>query len=148
MVYFKVQPKNISAMPKDKIQKEVDGLKTILALSSYNLEISIFSSYENYEDVVQNYRDKIDQYHEENPKDVRISLLEDDIQELYEINATRSGAKEFYITLRLNMAQRKDMDNAIMKTEKLIAEGGFNVRIAQGSELFAIIQVYLENFRT
>ena len=147
-MYFKVQPKNISAMPKDKIQKEVDGLKTILALSSYNLEISIFSSYENYEDVVQNYRDKIDQYHEENPKDVRISLLEDDIQELYEINATRSGAKEFYITLRLNMAQRKDMDNAIMKTEKLIAEGGFNVRIAQGSELFAIIQVYLENFRT
>jgi len=90
----------------------------------------------------------MDEYRKQNPRDVRIGLLEDDIHELYEINATRSGAKEFYITLRLNMAQRKDMDNAIMRTEKLIAEGGFNVRIAQGSELFAIIQVYLENFRT
>jgi len=44
IVYLKVQPKNISAMSKAKIQKEVDGLKTVLALSSYNLEISIFSS--------------------------------------------------------------------------------------------------------
>ena len=147
LVYFRIQPKNISAMPKEKIQKEIEGLKTVIALSGYNLELSVFSSYENYDDVVQNYYDKAEEYRKENPKDIRIELLSEDIRELYEINATRSGAKEFYIILRLNIAQRRDMDNAIMKTEKLIAEGDFNVKLSQGDELFDIIQVYLENFR-
>ena len=148
LIFFKIQPKNISAMPKDKINQEIEGLKTVIAITSYNLELAVFSSYENYDDVVQSYRDLSDVYREANSKDVRIDLLNDDIRELYEINATRSGAKEFYIILRLNMAQRKDMDNAIMKTEKLISEGNFAVKMSQGDELFDIIQIYLENFRS
>jgi len=137
----------MSAMPKEKIQKEIEVLKTVIALSGYNLELSVFSSYENYDDVVQNYYDKAEEYRRENPKDIRIEMLSEDIRELYEINATRSGAKEFYIILRLNIAQRRDMDNAIMKTEKLIAEGDFNVKLSQGDELFDSIRTRITTGR-
>ena len=147
LVYFRVSPKNISAMSQEKIRQEIEGLKTIIALSSYNLEISLFSGYENYDDIVQNYHQLIDDYHKTNPKDIRIALLEADIRELGEINATRSGAKEFYMTLRLNMAQRWDMETAIRKTEKLLADGGLSPKITQGKEFYNLIQVYLENFR-
>ena len=37
LVFFRVSPKNISAMPQDKIRQEIEGLKTIIALSSHNL---------------------------------------------------------------------------------------------------------------
>ena len=146
-MYFRIKPKNMSAMPKEKIQKEIEVLKTVIALSGYNLELSVFSSYENYDDVVQNYYDKAEEYRRENPKDIRIEMLSEDIRELYEINATRSGAKEFYIILRLNIAQRRDMDNAIMKTEKLIAEGDFNVKLSQGDELFDSIRTRITTGR-
>lgn len=148
LVFFRVSPKNISAMPQEKIRQEIDGLKTLIALTAFNLELSLFSSYENYDDVVQHYRDLMEVYRDTNPKDIRIGLLEADIKELNEINATRSGAKEFYIVLRLNMAQRKDMENSIRHTERLIAEGGLTPKTAQGAELFDLIQVYLENFRS
>jgi len=147
LVYFRIMPENISAMPKNKVQEKIEGLKTLIALSSYNLELAVFSSYENFDDIVENYREKRDDFWEQNPKDPRIDILNEDARNLYEINATRSGAKEFYVILRLNMAQRKDMKNAIMKTEKLIAEGDFDVKMSTGNELFDIIQVYLENFK-
>ena len=147
LVFFRIAPKNISAMPQEKIRQEIEGLKTIIALAPQNLELTLFSSYENYDDVTCHYRDLIEVYRKVNPKDIRINLLEDDIRGLNEINATRSGAKEFYVVLRLNMAQRKDMENSIRQNERLISEGGLTPKVLQGSELFDLIQVYLENFK-
>ena len=136
LIFFRVSPKNISAMPQEKIRQEIDGLKALIAMTTHNLELSTFSSYENYDDVVQHYRNLIDAYRKADPKDIRIVLLESDIRELNEINATRSGAKEFLILLRLNMAQRRDMEINIRKIEKLIVEGGLSPKILQGGELF------------
>ena len=147
LVFFRVLPKNISAMPAMKIKQLIDNFKIILSLTKYNLELISFSSYENYDDVLDFYRHLKEGYRDSNNNDIRISLLEQDISYLNEINATRSGSKDFFILLRLNIAQRKNMENSIRETEKLISEGGLSPIAVKGRELFDIIQIYLENFR-
>ncbi|MDR0572090.1 MAG: hypothetical protein LBG48_04535 [Rickettsiales bacterium] len=147
LIFFRVSPKNISAMSEKKIREEINNFKTALSLTKHNLELIAFSSYENYDDVVQDYYHRIEFYRRENQDDIRISILESDIEYLNEINATRSGAKEFFIVLRINIIGRKNMYFSIRETEKLITEGGLNPQIVKGHKLFEIIQVYLENFR-
>ena len=147
LIFYKIQPINISAMPAPKIKQYIDSFGMVLSLTKYELELISFPSYENYDDVIETYKTRIEQYRRENPSDRRIDLLEEDIRSLNEINATRSGAKEFFILLRLNIGKRRELDVAVAETRKLISDANLNPDIVVGENLKGIIQIYLENFR-
>ena len=147
LVFFRVLPQNISALPERKVKQVIDNFKTLLSLTKHSLELVSFSSYENYDDVLEFYRKKMEVYRNKDSNDARIQILAYDIEYLNEINATKSGSKEFFILLRLNIAQRKDMELSIRETLKFISEGGLSPQLVEGRELFDIIQIYLENFR-
>jgi hypothetical protein len=147
LTFFRVLPKNIAVMPAQEIRKEIESLSAMLSLAKDDLEFIAIPSYENYDDITMYYQKQRDHFREHDGNDIRAKLLESDIRYLSEINATRSGAKEFYIMLRLPISKRKEMDVTVKSCEKLINEAGFSPRVACGNELFDIVQIYLENFR-
>jgi len=158
-VFFRIQPKNISAMPEEKLIQEIESFETVLDLSKYSFESFTFSSYQKFDDQIEYYKSLIEINEEENRErvkqklpqhksnDVKNRVLKNSINYLKEINATRSGAKMFYFILKINIPMRKIMDTIIKEFERLLHEAGFFPRIADYNELKEIIGTYLEDYQ-
>ncbi len=137
LVYFIVQPTNISVLPRSGIEARVQALLNVLR-SLPEMELLAMNSRESFENNKAFYQSRIEQ--EPLPK-IR-QLLELDSGHLDEIQVLSTLAREFYFVMRIRGKKEKSILRHLTQIEKSIEQHGFTVRIAGKEDLKRMLAVY------
>ena len=137
LVFFIVQPTNISVLPRAGIDARIRSLLNVLR-SQPELELLAMNSRESFERNKAFYHSRMEQ--ERMPK-IR-ELLAKDSNHLDEIQVLSTLAREFYLVLRHRGKKDKSILRHLSQIEKSIEEHGFSLRIANKEDLKRMLAVY------
>ena len=139
LVYFIIQPSNISVLSEESLSARIYGLMTVLK-GLAEIEMLCLNSRENYEDNKQYLRKRMEE--ERNPA-IR-KLLEKDLEFFDQIQLQMATAREFLVMIRLNGEGKKELYPYLNRIEKTLKEQGFTVRRAEEEDIRRILAVYFE----
>lgn len=139
LVYFIIQPSNISVLSEESLSARIYGLMTVLK-GLAEIEMLCLNSRENYEDNKQYLRKRMEE--ERNPA-IR-KLLEKDLEFFDQIQLQMATAREFLVMIRLNGEGKKEVYPYLNRIEKTLKEQGFTVRRAEEEDIRRILAVYFE----
>ena len=137
LVFFIVQPTNISVLPRAGIDARIRSLLNVLR-SQPELELLAMNFRESFERNKAFYHSRMEQ--EQMPK-IR-ELLVKDSNHLDEIQVLSTLAREFYLVLRHRGKKEKSILRHLSQIEKSIEEHGFSLRIANKADLKRMLAVY------
>ena len=139
LVYFIIQPSNISVLSEESLSARIYGLMTVLK-GLAEIEMLCLNSRETYEDNKQYLRKRMEE--ERNPA-IR-KLLEKDLEFFDQIQLQMATAREFLVMIRLNGEGKKEVYPYLNRIEKTLKEQGFTVRRAEEEDIRRILAVYFE----
>ena len=137
LIFFIIQPTNISVLPQAGIEARILSLLNVLR-SQQEVELLAINSRESFENNKAFYQARMEQ--EQIPK-LR-ELLAKDKEHLDEIQVLSTLAREFYLVLRLNGKKERSVLPYLSRIEKSIQDSGFTVRIANKEDLKRMLAVY------
>ena len=139
IVYFIIQPTNISVLSEASVGARIYALMTVLK-GMTEIEMLCLNSRENFEDNKRFLRTRSEQ--EGNPA-VR-KLLQADQTFLDRMQVQMATAREFLILIRLTDEKEKDIFPYLNRIEKSLREQGFSVKRAEAEDIKRILAVYFE----
>jgi hypothetical protein len=139
IVYFIIQPTNISVLSEASVGARIYALMTVLK-GMTEIEMLCLNSRENFEDNKRFLRTRSEQ--EGNPA-VR-KLLQADQTFLDRMQVQMATAREFLILIRLTDEKEKDIFPYLNRIEKSLREQGFSTKRAEAEDIKRILAVYFE----
>ncbi len=139
LVYFLIQPSNISVLSEESLSARIYGLMTVLK-GITEVEMMCLNSRENFEDNKRYLKKRME---EENNPTVR-TLLEKDLNYLDRMQVQMATAREFLLIIRLREKKENDVFSYLNRIEKMLVEQGFKVKRADEEDIRRILAVYFE----
>lgn len=139
LVYFLIEPTNLSVLSDMSISQQIHGLMNILKGIS-EIEMLVLNSRENFESNKQFLRNRIEM---ESVPAVRM-LLERDLVNLDQLQIQMATAREFIMIIRLKGEKESELFPYLSRIEKSLSEQGFTARRAGTADIKRILGVYYE----
>ena len=139
LVYFLIQPSNLSVLSEESLSARIYGLMTVLK-GITEIEMMCLNSRENFEDNKRYLKNRAEE--ETNPT-VR-KLLELDAGHLDRMQVQMATSREFLIVIRLRGEKESDLAPYLSRIEKSLKDQGFTVKKADESDLKRLLGVYYE----
>lgn len=139
LVYFIVQPTNLSVLSENSIGARIYALMNVLK-GVAEIEMLALNSRESFEDNKNFLQERIQE--EENPA-VR-KLLELDRKHLDQIQVQMATAREFLILVRIQEEKQADIFPYLSRIERSLKEQNFSVKRADKEDIKRILAVYYE----
>ena len=139
LVYFSIQPTNISVLSHANIEIKIRHLLMVLTALPH-LEVACLDSAQRFDDNQQFMESRIRQ--EDNSK-VRLAL-EKDREFLDSIQLEMSTARQFVLALRFKNEKDSQVFTAVNRAEKAISEQGFEVRRLAKEDIKRVLAIYFE----
>ena len=140
LVYFAIQPTNISVLSHVNIEIKIRHLLMVLTALPH-LEVACLDSAQRFDDNQQFMESRIRQ--EDNPK-VRYALAQDR-EFLDSIQLEMSTARQFILGLRFKNEKDAQVFTAINRAEKAITDRGFEVRRLGKEDVKRMLALYFES---
>lgn len=139
LVFYSVQPTNISVLSDENIDVKVHHLMSLLSMIP-ELELICLDSCQCFDANKQNIIQRIE---EEKNSDIR-KILKSDLEFLDSIQLEMSTARQFLFCLRISDKKEGQIFQQINRTSKLIAEHGFDVRQLKKEDIKRMLAIYFE----
>ena len=139
LVYFAIQPTNISVLSHANIEIKIRHLLMVLTALPH-LEVACLDSAQRFDGNQHFMEQRIRQ--EDNHK-VRIAL-EQDREFLNSIQLEMSTARQFVLGLRFKNEKNSQVFTAENRAEKAISEQGFEVRRLAKEDVKRLLAIYFE----
>ena len=139
LIFYLVQPTNISVLSPENIEIKVHHLQMVLSALP-DIEIQCTDSCECFDDNRYYIKDRIRQ--ETNPK--VIDILKKDLDFIDNIRTETSTARQFLFIMRCKSAKPEQLMTAVNRTEKIIADQGFEVKRMSKSEIKRFFAIYFD----
>ena len=139
LVYFAIQPTNISVLSHANIEIKIRHLLMVLTALPH-LEVACLDSAQRFDDNQHFMESRIRQ--EDNSK-VRLAL-EKDREFLDSIQLEMSTARQFVLALRFKNEKDSQVFTAVNRAEKAISEQGFEVRRLAKENVKRVLAIYFE----
>lgn len=137
LVYFLIQPSNISVLSQESLSARIYGLMTVLK-GITEIEMMCLNSRENFEDNKRYLKKRMEE--ETNPA-VR-KLLEKDANYLDRMQVQMATAREFLLIIRIQ--KENEIFSYLNRIEKMLVEQGFKSKRAEEEDIRRILAVYFE----
>lgn len=139
LVFFLIQPPNLSVMSSENISARIFSLTNVLKGIS-ELEILCLNSRDNFEYNKIFMRERISETENESIRD----LLEQDLTHLDKIQIQTATARLFTLVIRIKKEDQAEIFPLLRRIEKLLKLQGFQVIRADKEELKELLAVYFE----
>ena len=140
LVFFSIQPTNISVLSPANIEIKIQKLLVVLTSQPW-LEVICMDSAQRFDDNQQFIDQRIRQ--EENPQ-VRLAL-EKDREFLDSIQLEMATARQFVVILRFKNEKESQVFGGINKARKSFNDEGFEVRLMGKLEIKRMLALYFES---
>ena len=137
LVFFRVQPTNLSVLSEETVEIRIRRLKQLLSVQP-DIEIICSDARENFEQIKIFLAKRTEQ--EQNPKIQQ--LLRKDRKFLDDIQLQMSTSRNFYFCYRITGGSEEQSFAALNRLEKQINDQGFECRRAAKSEIKQFIARY------
>ena len=139
IVFFLVQPTNISVLSAESLSARIYALMNILK-GFAEVEMLCLDSRESFENNKRHLRERATR---EDIPEIR-SLLEQESRHLDRIQVQMATTREFLIIVRLKDQKQREVFPYLGRIEKLLSEQGFKVRRADGEDIKRLLAIYFE----
>lgn len=139
LVFFIIQPQNLSVMSKENIGSKIFALTNVLK-GLADLEMICLNSRDNFEENKIFLKRRIE---EENDK-VIINLLKKDLYHLDKIQTQTATARLFLLCVRIKPNDQVEVIQLIHRIEKLIKLQNITVSRANKEDIKNMLAVYFE----
>ncbi len=139
LVFYSVQPTNISVLSNENIDVKVHHLMSLLSMIP-DLEMICLDSCQCFDANKQNIMRRIQE--EKNP-DIR-NILKSDLEFLDSIQVEMSTARQFLFSLRIKDKKEGQVFQQLNRSSKLIAEHGFEVKQLKKEDIKRMLAIYFE----
>ncbi len=139
LVYFLVQPDNLSVLSAEGIRGKVMALTNLL-WGVESVRLLALDSRESFQDNKDWYHRRMEQ--EQLP--ALRELLRQDAAHLDSIQAATASAREFAMVFELDRQKEEPSRSQITRLEKSIRDQGFRVRQATRQDLMRLLAVYYQ----
>ena len=139
LVYFLVQPENLSVLSQEGIRGKVMALTNLLR-GTESVRLLALDSRESFQSNKDWYRQRMEQ--EELP--ALRELLRQDAAHLDSIQAETASAREFAMVFELDRQKDEPSRSQIARLERSIRDQGFRVRQANRQDLMRLLAVYYQ----
>ena len=139
LVYFLVQPENLSVLSQEGIRGKVMALTNLLR-GTESVRLLALDSRESFQSNKNWYRQRMEQ--EELP--ALRELLRQDAAHLDSIQAETASAREFDMVFELDRQKDEPSRSQIARLERSIRDQGFRVRQANRQDLMRLLAVYYQ----
>lgn len=137
LVFFRIEPINISVMSQEAIEGKIRSLMMLLSIVP-ELEIIAADSCECFDDNKRNLQKRLMQ---EQSEPIR-TLLMQDYKFLDEVQSEMASARQFLFVLRFSRDREEQMFSFLNRVEKAITEHGFTSRRMSKPEIKRAIGLY------
>ena len=139
LVYFLIQPENLSVLSQEGIRGKVMALTNLLR-GTESVRLLALDSRESFQSNKEWYRQRMER--EELP--ALRELLRQDAAHLDSIQAETASAREFAMVFELDRQKEETSRSQIARLEKSIRDQGFRVRQASQQDLMRLLAVYYQ----
>lgn len=139
LVYFLIQPDNLSVLSAEGIRGKVVALTDLLR-SVESVRLLALDSRESFQNNKDWYRQRMER--ESNP--ALRELLRQDAAHLDAIQTTTASAREFALVFELDRQKEENARSQVIRLEKSIRDKGFHVRQASQQDLMRLLAVYYQ----
>ena len=139
LVFFIVEPTNISVLPDASVSARIHALLDVLK-GQVDIDMLALNSSESFESNQSFYQKRLSQ--EELPA-IR-KLLKLDGKHLDRIQALMASAREFYMVVRLRNNKESDVLQYLSNIERSIRDRGFITRRASEQDIKRMLGIYFE----
>lgn len=138
LVFFCIQPDNLSVLPMDEIHERVQALSNLLRATGEMVLMAV-DSRESFQRNQLWYRQRLE---EETIPALR-ELLRQDMAHLNAIQSRSASSREFALAFRLDEQNAQD-EIQLSQLAKRIHGYGFHVRLAEEQDIKRILAVYYQ----
>ena len=139
LVFFLIQPDNLSVLSAEGIRGKVVALTDLLR-SVESVRLLALDSRESFQNNKDWYRQRMER--ESNP--ALRELLRQDAAHLDAIQTTTASAREFALVFELDRQKEENARSQVVRLEKSIRDKGFHVRQANQQDLMRLLAVYYQ----
>ena len=139
LVYFLIQPDNLSVLSAEGIRGKVVALTDLLR-GVESVRLLALDSRESFQNNKDWYRQRMER--ESNP--ALRELLRQDAAHLDAIQTTTASAREFALVFELDRQKEENARSQVVRLEKSIRDKGFHVRQASQQDLMRLLAVYYQ----
>ena len=139
LVYFLIQPDNLSVLSAEGIRGKVMALTNLLR-GVESVRLLAMDSRESFQSNKDWYRQRMER---ETLPALR-ELLRQDAAHLDDIQATTASAREFALVFELERQKDENIRSQITRLERSIRDQGFRVRQAAQQGLMRLLAVYYQ----
>ena len=139
LIYFLIQPDNLSVLSAEGIRGKVMALTNLLR-GVESVRLLALDSRESFQRNKDWYRQRMEE--EELP--ALRELLRQDAAHLDNIQATTASAREFALVFELDRQREENSRSQIARLERSIRDQGFRVRQATQQDLMRLLAVYYQ----
>lgn len=139
LVYFLIQPDNLSVLSAEGIQGKIVALTDLLR-SVESVRLLALDSRESFQNNKNWYRQRMER--ESNPA-IR-ELLRQDAAHLDAIQTTTASAREFALVFELDRQKEENPRSQVARLEKSVRDKGFHVRQASQQDIMRLLAVYYQ----
>ena len=139
LVYFLIQPDNLSVLSSEGIRGKVMALADLLR-GVESVRLLALDSRESFQNNKDWYRQRMER--EANP--ALRELLRQDAAHLDAIQTTTASAREFALVFELDRQKEENARSQVVRLEKSIRDKGFHVRQASQQDLMRLLAVYYQ----
>ena len=139
VVFFVIQPQNLSVMSKENIGAKIFALTNVVK-GLNDIEIICLNSRDNFEENKYFLKKRI----QEETEEVVIMLLKEDLYHLDKIQTQTATARLFLIAVRIKPDDQLEVHSLIHRIEKLIRMQNISVTRADKEMIKRMLAVYFE----
>ena len=139
LVYFLIQPDNLSVLSAEGIRGKVMALTNLLR-GTESVQLLALDSRESFQSNKDWYRQRMEQ--EQLP--ALRELLRQDAAHLDKIQTSNASAREFALVFELDRQKEEPSRSQIARLERSIRDQGFRVRQANQQDLMRLLSVYYQ----
>lgn len=140
LIFYQVNPTNISVLSKTNIETKITHLKMLLS-SIPDIEITCTDSSECFDDNKLYLQERIAE--ESNPF-IR-GIIQKDVEFLDSIQVEMATARQFVLIARLKNLRPEQVFTAVNRIEKVISEQGFESKRFKKEDIKRFLSLYFES---
>lgn len=140
LIFYQVNPTNISVLSKANIETKITHLKMLLS-SIPDIEITVTDSSECFDDNKVYLQERIAE--ESNPF-IR-GIIQKDVEFLDGIQVEMATARQFVFIARLKNLRPEQVFTVVNRIEKVISEQGFESRRFKKEDIKRFLALYFES---
>lgn len=137
IVFFAVEPTNISVLSAANVEGKIHSLMMVLSVIP-DLEMIAIDSAERFDDNKWNIKKRLQTEQNESVR----KLLKADYDFLDEIQLEMSSARQFMFAVRFRREKPEQIFNVISRVDKTLSEHGFSAKRMSKSEVKRMLALY------